>query len=126
MCWTLSDGSSKLIPIAEQPNHQIVHPFPLGVEAMLDLQLIHAPDVHLDLLWMHGREYGMIHRSHLRCFFLSSLMTVVGLMCNTRAVSRIPLAFIAISTNGSVACLDASCHVGRYRSLGSGGNAGLA
>ena len=25
-------------------------------------------------------------------------MTVVGLMCNTRAVSRIPLAFIAIST----------------------------
>ena len=30
MCWALSDGSSKLIPIDEQPNHQIVHPFRLG------------------------------------------------------------------------------------------------
>lgn len=31
-------------------------------------------------------------------YFFSSLMTVVGLMCNTRAVSRMLLAFIAIST----------------------------
>ena len=30
MCWALSDGSSKLIPIDEQPNHQIVHLFCLG------------------------------------------------------------------------------------------------
>ena len=30
MCWALSDGSSKLIPIDEQPNHQIVHAFRLG------------------------------------------------------------------------------------------------
>jgi hypothetical protein len=30
MCWALSDGSSKLIPIDEQPNHQIVHLFRLG------------------------------------------------------------------------------------------------
>ena len=29
MCWTLSDGSPKLIPIDEQPNHQIVHLFRL-------------------------------------------------------------------------------------------------
>ena len=29
MCWTLSDGSSKLISIEEQPNHQIVHLFRL-------------------------------------------------------------------------------------------------
>ena len=29
MCWALSDGSSKLIPIDEQPNHQIVHLFRL-------------------------------------------------------------------------------------------------
>jgi hypothetical protein len=27
---SLSDGSSKLIPIDEQPNHQIVHLFRLG------------------------------------------------------------------------------------------------
>jgi hypothetical protein len=30
MCWALSDGSSKLIPIDEQSNHQIVHAFRLG------------------------------------------------------------------------------------------------
>ena len=30
MCWHLSDGSSKFIPIDEQPNHQIVHLFRLG------------------------------------------------------------------------------------------------
>jgi hypothetical protein len=30
MCWPLSNGSSKFIPIDEQPNHQIVHAFRLG------------------------------------------------------------------------------------------------
>ena len=30
MCWPLSDGSSKFIPIDEQPDHQIVHAFRLG------------------------------------------------------------------------------------------------
>jgi hypothetical protein len=30
MCWALSHGSSKLIPIDEQPNPQIVHAFRLG------------------------------------------------------------------------------------------------
>ena len=29
MCWALSDGSPKLIPIDEQPDHQIVHLFRL-------------------------------------------------------------------------------------------------
>src|SRR5437899_4556716 len=38
---------------------------------------------------------GMIHRLQLRLFFFSSLMTVVGLTWSTRAVSRMPLAFIA-------------------------------
>src|SRR5262245_31597878 len=30
MCWALSEGLSKPIPIDEQPNHQIVHLFRLG------------------------------------------------------------------------------------------------
>jgi hypothetical protein len=30
MCWPLSNSSSKFIPIDEQPNHQIVHPFCFG------------------------------------------------------------------------------------------------
>jgi hypothetical protein len=39
----------------------------------------------------------MMHRLQLRLFFFSSLMTVVGLTWSTRAVSRMPLAFIAMS-----------------------------
>src|SRR5262250_2257242 len=30
MCWSLSDGSSKLIPIDEESNHQIMHALRLG------------------------------------------------------------------------------------------------
>ena len=44
-----------------------------------------------------------MHLVELRCLFLSALMTVVGLTCKTRAVSRIPLAFMAIST---ICCFD--------------------
>src|SRR5215468_9452270 len=204
MCWTLSDGSSKLIPIDEQPNHQIVHLFRLGkaqratheslhpgpeidvlaldflrvllayvmllgvdmplvgapavrvklrdakglqellqleedgvfassehirqhlpgvvingvpeparmrfrlhktphvverrAEPTTHLQRICAPDFHLNLLGMHGRQHVMMHRLQLRRFFFSALMTVVGLTCRTRAVSRMPRAFIAMST----------------------------
>jgi hypothetical protein len=39
----------------------------------------------------------MIYRLERRFFFFNSLITVVGLTCKTRAVSRTPLAFIAIS-----------------------------
>ena len=34
MCWALSDGSSKLITIDEQPNHQIVQLFRLRKTAV--------------------------------------------------------------------------------------------
>jgi hypothetical protein len=40
----------------------------------------------------------VIHRLQVRFLFFNSLITVVGLTCNTRAVSRMPLAFMAIST----------------------------
>jgi hypothetical protein len=42
----------------------------------------------------------MMHRLQLWLLFFRSLMTVVGLTCSTRAVSRMPLAFIAMSTIG--------------------------
>src|SRR5215471_4098365 len=42
-------------------------------------------------------------------FFFSALMTVVGLTWSTRAVSRMPLAFIAISRIG---CLTPGCVTG--------------
>jgi hypothetical protein len=40
----------------------------------------------------------VIYLLEVRFLFFNSFSTVVGLTCNTRAVSRIPLAFMAIST----------------------------
>jgi hypothetical protein len=40
----------------------------------------------------------MVYLVEVRGLFLSSAMTVLVLTCRTRAVSRIPLAFSAIST----------------------------
>src|SRR5215510_10727426 len=82
--------------------HKTPHFVELRAEPMTHLQLIRAPDFHFDLRGIQGRQHAMIHRLQLRLFFFSSLMTVVGLTCSTRAVSRMPLAFIAMST---ICCL---------------------
>ena len=70
----------------------------LGAQPTTYLQLIGAHYLHLDPLGGQDREHRVIHLVELRFLFLSSLITVVGLTCNTRAVSRMPLAFIAMST----------------------------
>src|SRR5205823_2547094 len=54
-----------------------------------------------------------MHLLEVRCLFLSSLMTIVGLTCSTRAGPRMPLAFIAIST-------DLLLHGRRWTSRGIG------
>ena len=41
-------------------------------------------------------QHRLIHLLECRCLFLSSLMMVAGLTCNTRAVSRIPTVPIAM------------------------------
>src|SRR6266446_3183762 len=43
-----------------------------------------------------GIATRLIHLLECRCLFLSSLMMVAGLTCNTRAVSRIPTVPIAL------------------------------
>src|SRR5262245_16512415 len=78
--------------------HKTPHFVELRAEPTTHLQLIRAPDFYLNLLGMHGRQHGRIYWLQLRRFFFSSLMTVVGLTCSTRAVSRMFLAFIAMST----------------------------
>jgi len=50
------------------------------------------------VLRFHHLQYGMVSLVEVRCLFFSSVMTVLVLICKTRAVSRIPLAFIAMST----------------------------
>jgi hypothetical protein len=73
---------------------------------MTSLKRVCTAYLHLCLLGTHVRQDGMIHLVELWYLFLSSLMTVVGLTCKTRAVSRIPLAFMAIATICSLMCGD--------------------
>src|SRR5215813_7675999 len=62
------------------------------------VKLLGATDLDLHLLRAQGLQHHLLHLLDFRCLFLSSFMTVVGLTCNTRAVSRMPLAFSALST----------------------------
>src|SRR5215471_5598603 len=82
--------------------HKTPHFVELRAEPTTHLQRIRAPDFHLNLLGMQERQHPVIHWLQRRLFFFSALMTVVGLTCSTRAVSRMPLAFIAMST---ICCL---------------------
>src|SRR5215813_14604470 len=84
--------------------HVAPHLVEFGTEPPTYLQLIRTPYLHLHVLWGQVLQDCLIHLLEVRCLFLSSLMTVVGLTCSTRAVSRMPLAFIAIST---ICCLTA-------------------
>ena len=56
------------------------------------------------MLWVQVLQHRLIHLLEVGFLFFNSFMTVVGLTCNTRAVSRMPLAFMAIST---ICCLTA-------------------
>jgi hypothetical protein len=47
---------------------------------------------------MEVLQDAMMHRVQVRCQFFHALSTVVGLTCNTRTLSRMPLAFRALST----------------------------
>src|SRR5262249_38545825 len=52
----------------------------------------------LHLLCGQMLQHCLIHLLEVRFLFFNSFRTVEGLTCNTRAVSRMPLAFRAIST----------------------------
>ena len=71
---------------------------------MPSIQFLRAAHLHGDVLGVHRLEDRMVYLVEVRYLFLSSVITVFVLTCNTRAVSRIPLAFIAIST---ICCLTA-------------------
>jgi hypothetical protein len=65
-------------------------------------QALSATALHFHVVWGQVLQYRLIPLLEVRGLFLPSFMTVVGLTCNTRAVSRMPLAFMAIST---ICCL---------------------
>jgi hypothetical protein len=65
-------------------------------------QLLGTTTLDLHVLWAQMLQRRVIDLVEVRCLFFNSFRTVVGLTCKTRAVSRMPLAFIAIST---ICCL---------------------
>ena len=70
------------------------------------IQFLSAADLHLDLRGMQNLYQGLGHGlEHRRLFFHAGITGLVR-TCNTRAVSRIPLACRAIATLGSLTAGD--------------------
>ena len=72
MCWALSDGSSKLIPIDEQPNHQIVHALRLGKAQRATNQPL-DPGPQIDVL---ARDFLRVLLAYV--MLLGSEMPLIG------------------------------------------------
>ena len=68
---------------------------------MPSLQVLGAAARYLHVLGRQALSYGMGYLGEVRFLVLSSGMTVWVRTCQTRAVSRSPLAGIAMSTLGS-------------------------
>jgi hypothetical protein len=61
------------------------------------LKLSSPTDFPLHLFGLEVLSHGMMHLVPVRCLLFHSLSTVVGLLCQTRAGSRMPLACMAIA-----------------------------
>jgi hypothetical protein len=55
------------------------------------IELISSASLHFYRVGSDDGQQRMMHRLPSRFFFLSSLITVVGLIFNTLSVSRLPL-----------------------------------
>ena len=72
MCWPLSDGSSEIIPIDEQPNHQIVHALRLGIAQRATNQPL-DPGPQIDVL---ARDFLRVLLAYV--MLLGSEMPLIG------------------------------------------------
>jgi len=65
---------------------------------LIDFRVLNALDHHVPFARVQRIEERSVPRGERRLFFFNAFMTVVGLICNTRAVSRIPLPLRLMST----------------------------
>ena len=86
MCWPLSNGSSKCIPIDEEPNYQIVHAFRLG-------KAQRATNQPLD----PGPEIDVLALDFLRVLLAYVMLLWVDMMCQHYTGQEISLVFQACS-----------------------------
>lgn len=64
---------------------------------LVDFRFVDPADHDIHGLRIESLEEGFVHRCEYSPFFFNSLSTVRVLICNTRAVSRTPLAFRVMS-----------------------------
>jgi hypothetical protein len=64
----------------------------------IDFRFLSSLEHHIHLVRMQHGEQRLVHRGEGRLFFFNVCMTVVGLLCNPRAVSRLPLPWTLIAT----------------------------
>src|SRR5215470_10831174 len=65
---------------------------------LINFCFINPLDDHVHIVRMQHVEEQLVHRTECSLFFFNVLMTVVGLIFSTRAVSRIPLPLRLMST----------------------------
>ena len=63
----------------------------------IQLRLLHSDELHYYFLRTQGLQQCVVNRLQRGFFFFNSVITVVGLIFKTRAVSRTPLPLSAIS-----------------------------
>jgi hypothetical protein len=83
--------------VNRMPEPSLLGFLPNKTPHFIDFCFFHLVDLTNDLTWidvLNGRGIDVLE---LILFFCNSSMTVVGLLCRTRAMSRIPLPFNVIS-----------------------------
>src|SRR6266849_2342367 len=65
---------------------------------LIDLRRLHAAHFYPDRLGTAALHDACVHQRERGSLFFNSLITVVGLTCRTRAISRTPLPLSVIST----------------------------
>ncbi len=63
----------------------------------IEFRVLNLLNINNNIARIQAFQHRSVDRFEARFFFFNSLMTVFGLISSTRAVSRIPLPFNAIS-----------------------------
>src|SRR5713101_3428157 len=80
------------------PQPPLVRLAPDKTPHLIHFGALHAPHLYCDRLRTAPLDNGLVDRLERPGLFFNSSITVVGLICRTRAISRTPLPLSVIST----------------------------
>jgi hypothetical protein len=84
--------------ITGMPQPPLLRLAPHKTPPLIHLGTLYSPHLYRDRLGTTPRDNGLVNVLESRGLFFNSPMTVVGLICSTRAISRTPLPLSVIST----------------------------